>query len=326
MSTRKNGQRLSRRGFLKAVGVGGVGLLTPRAAQAAASDRTELATLLDLSKCVGCGACVEACGETNGYKYPEPEKPIVQGYPQKRVKIEDWSDRRDVDDRLTPYNWLYIQAAEVEHDGKTHELYVPRRCMHCTNPPCANLCPFGACYKQPDGVVRINDDICLGGSKCRAVCPWKIPQRQSGVGLYLHMMPELAGNGVMYKCDRCHQRLEKGQVPACIEACPFDVQSIGPREEMVARAHELAGEMNGYIYGETENGGTNTLYVSPVPFEKLDEAVEKGPGRPGLQKAPDMMAKDQNLATAALVAPLAGLAAGALGVFGALSREEDDDA
>jgi Fe-S-cluster-containing dehydrogenase component len=301
---------LSRRSFLASLGLGGLGLLLPQDAAAAPAVQ-ELATLHDLSKCVGCGACVEACREANAHKFPEPTRPFPTMYPSS-VKVEDWSTRRQVTDRLTPYNWLYIQSARGQHLGQRFEVHIPRRCMHCQNPPCANLCPWGAAARETNGVVRIDDQICLGGAKCKTVCPWAIPMRQTGVGLYLKLMPRFGGNGVMYKCDRCFDRLAKGRKPACIEACPYDVQEIGPRSEIVAKAHALARNMDGYIYGETENGGTNSLYVSPVPFEILDAAVTTGPGKPDLSKAPDMMADETHMAYAALFAPVVGIAAGVL--------------
>jgi Fe-S-cluster-containing dehydrogenase component len=321
--------RLSRRAFLKGATLAGAGaaltagpiVAGSAAARAAVAEPAgspaaippapgqELATLLDLSRCIGCGACVEACHEANGHKYPEPKKPFPKMHPA-RVKVEDWSEKRDVDDRLTPYNWLYIQSATVTWNGEEREVHVPRRCLHCVNPPCADLCPWGAARKEGNGVVRIDADICLGGAKCRAVCPWHIPQRQTGVGLYLDILPSLAGNGVMYKCDRCHDRLAQGELPACIEACPMEVQSIGPRDEMLGRALELAASMNGYVYGAEENGGTNTFYVSPVPFELLDAAVEKGPGKPHLAPVAHALATEEVLAKAVFLAPVAGLVAG----------------
>ena len=181
--------------------------------------------------------------------------------------------------------------------------------MHCDNPPCVKLCPWGAAKQEDNGLSRIDSDICLGGSKCKKVCPWEIPQRQTGTGIYLDLLPALAGNGVMYKCDRCYDRLEQGEVPACIEVCPEDVQTIGPRSEILKKAHALAKEMNGYIYGEHENGGTNTIYVSPVPFDKLDQNIEKGDGMPHFKKVKDMMADGTNLTRALLIAPFAGAAA-----------------
>lgn len=272
-----------------------------------------LATLLDIGKCVACGACVEACRETNDHKFPKPEKPFPQMYP-KRVKIEDWSDKQETDDRLTPYNWLYIQTAQVEIDGETTEINIPRRCMHCTNPPCVKLCPWGAARQFDNGISQIDSELCMGGAKCRTVCPWKIPQRQTGVGLYLHLMPHLAGNGVMYKCDRCYDRIDSGELPACIESCPENVQSIGPRDEIIGQAQMLARETDGYIYGIKENGGTNTIYVSPVPFRDLNKAIETGSGQPHLAPAHDAMANGNNLARAMILAPLAGMAA-AIGKF-----------
>jgi len=355
MSEKKHGPgTISRRGFLKTLGVGGAGALIPAAPVLAAQERVpspsdgELATLLDLSKCIGCGACVEACRESNASKFPEPVKPFPEMLPSRRAKPEDWSDLRDVDDRLTPYNWLFLQNAVVEYEGESYDINIPRRCMHCQNPPCANLCPFGAANKQVNGLTRISPDLCMGGAKCRAVCPWNIPQRQSGVGLYRHIMPRLAGNGVMYKCDRCYQLLDKGALPACIEACPEDVQIIGPRDEIVAKAKAMAKEKGWFIYGLEENGGTNTLYLSPVPFELIDQAIDKdsgrgtgkgpkakgpgkgvknalGPGKPHMGPVEDVMADETKLATAALVAPVAGIAAGVLGLGAKLLNNDGED-
>ena len=77
---------LSRRRFLASLGLGGLGLVLPRSASAqtpagATAGTEELATLHDLSKCVGCGACVDACREANAHKFPEPTRPFPTMYP-----------------------------------------------------------------------------------------------------------------------------------------------------------------------------------------------------------------------------------------------------
>ncbi|KHK03661.1 4Fe-4S dicluster domain-containing protein [Desulfovibrio sp. TomC] len=326
---------MNRRAFLRTLGTAGTALATAPAVattliarDAAAASGEQLATLYDLSKCVGCGSCVAACRDAHAADYPEPKKPFPKMYPA-RVKAEDFSDKRDLDTRLTPYNWLFIQSATVSRNGAPVTVNMPRRCMHCTHPPCVELCPWGSAVRHADGAVAIDASICLGGSKCRTVCPWAIPQRQTGVGLYLDLLPAFAGNGVMYKCDRCHSRVAAGGKPACLEACPYEVQTIGPRAEIIAAAHAMAKSIGGFIYGETENGGTNTLYVSPVPFADLNAALKTGPGQPGLHAAADVMGKEQNLATAVLMAPIAGIAAGLLrlaGRFKNAAPKEDDHA
>lgn len=320
---------LTRRVFLKsgiAAACAACAAQAPLPASAAPKSSQELATLIDIRKCVGCEACVEACRDANEAKYPDPRKPYPRMYPA-RVKVEDWSapDKRAVQDRLTPYNWLFIQEATVEIDGQPTTFTFPRRCMHCQNPPCADLCPWGASRKLKNGITLIDPDICLGGSKCKSVCPWDIPQRQTGVGLYLDILPAFAGNGVMYKCDRCYSRIANGGLPACIEACPEEVQTIGPREEIVREAHRLAKAENLFIYGETENGGTNTLYLSPVPFESLNQAIDKGPGAPHLDPVADQMAHADRLAKALLIAPVAGLAAAVGRVYKAVKNAESTE-
>lgn len=314
---------ISRRSFIK----GGLAACAVAAsgipASAAGADKDiQLTTLLDIGKCIGCGACVEACSEVNAVKYPEPKKPFPKMYPD-RAKPEDWSEKRDVNDRLTPYNWLYIQSADVTVNGETKTITIPRRCMHCTNPPCVKLCPWGSAKQLKNGISRIDPDLCLGGAKCRDVCPWEIPQRQTGIGLYLDILPAFAGNGVMYKCDRCYNRIAEGKLPACIEVCPENVQEIGPRDEIIKKARALAKETNGYIYGENENGGTNTIYVSPVPFEVLNKAIETGKGKPHLKAVANSMDNANNLVAAMAIAPIAGIAA-AVGTFYKYSKKENE--
>ncbi|WP_309540085.1 hypothetical protein [Nitratidesulfovibrio liaohensis] len=178
------------------------------------------------------------------------------------------------------------------------------------------------------------------------MCPWQIPQRQTGVGLYLDLLPRYAGNGVMYKCDRCADVVARGGTPACIEACPNAVQSIGPRDAVVAQARRLAAERGGYLYGLDENGGTSTIYLSPVPFTAIQAALEaattaaksdamqsgkqgdgqdtgKAPvqasatlssGRPHFRAVGDAMRGETMLAAALVTAPLAGAGAALLRV------------
>ncbi|HPC46434.1 MAG TPA: 4Fe-4S dicluster domain-containing protein [Deltaproteobacteria bacterium] len=328
MKKARDGEGISRRTFFKvfsgAVVTGAVGAPS----KAAAARPGSFATLIDLSLCDGCAgretpACVGACRTKNEGVVPEPVDPIPKPLP--RGRIEDWSKKRGVKDRLTPYNYIFVQKAVLRRNGTHETVYIPRRCMHCDNPACATICPFSANHKFESGAVVIDKDICFGGAKCRDVCPWSIPQRQSGVGIYLHILPTLAGNGVMFKCDLCQDLLMEGKTPACIEACPQKAMLIGPREDIMAEAERRAAAMGGHIYGKEENGGTSTLYVSRIPFEELNAAIEKGPGRPHLDRVKRKMARTDPVASAVITSPVVGLVAGVALAAGArlVSRREE---
>lgn len=331
-------EQISRRTFLKrtAFASAATGVLlatkTPGYAQTDESVEDKLVgSIIDLTKCDGCKnedriQCVFACKEKNEHRFPQPEKPLLNYWPQKRH--EDWSEEQDSIDRLTPYNWTYVESVNVE--GK--EVHVPRRCMHCLDAPCQKLCPFGVISKSEQGAVKIDEFFCMGGSKCRDVCPWNIPQRQAGVGVYMHVVPELAGGGVMYKCDMCSDLLEKGEKPACETACPKNAIEFGPYEEIREKALKRAEEIGGYVYGDKENGGTLTLYISDVPFDKINEAIEKKKeededtrwGRPHMKPDVENMletAKGYMLAT--LVAPIAGAAAAGISAYKMIKGEKE---
>jgi len=317
--------RISRRGFLKIAGgaavAAGAGL--PRIAEA--GEPRGFATLIDISRCDGCPGyeiplCVSICRDLYLSRVPEPVQPIPKLFP--RGKIEDWSGQKHVSDRLTPYNQIYVQKASVSENGETRELFIPRRCMHCDHPACATLCPFSANQKYGNGAVVIDPDLCFGGAKCRDLCPWAIPQRQSGIGIYLHILPTLAGNGVLFKCDLCYERITKNERPGCVDACPRDVMTFGSRQDIFSEAERRAAETGAFIYGKTENGGTSTLYLSPVPFDRLNESIQKGPGRPHLDPVKPRMAETEALGKALLLSPLAGAAAAWLGVAVAASEKD----
>jgi len=324
----KNKAEISRRSFLQ-VTAGAImlsGISLPESANAAKSEG--LATIIDLSLCDGCvnrkiPVCVSICKEINKNKIPLPVEPIPEPWPRKM--IEDWSKKQEVFDRLTPYNFIYVHRAEVNFAGRKKTIYVPRRCMHCENPPCATICPFSANHKFKNGAVVINQNQCFGGAKCRDVCPWEIPQRQSGVGIYLHVLPGFMGNGVMYKCDLCLDRINQGQLPGCIEACPREALLIGAKKVIQAVALERVRRMKGYIYGMEQNGGTSTLYISPVPFEEINKTMTKKSGQPDMKMdVPRRMAGTDPLGKMVLTAPVLGLAAaGAAGAWNWFSRRKE---
>jgi Fe-S-cluster-containing dehydrogenase component len=330
---------LSRRDFIKrtlAAGVASGLVLSGLGKTAEGATITPRGTFYDLTKCDGCKGlkvprCVSACREENSFKFPKPAEHIEYYWPHK--KKEDWRDKKDLTARLTPYNWTFVQHVQVKQDGRAVDVFIPRRCMHCDNPPCANLCPFGAQGKTPEGPVIINPNLCLGGAKCRDVCPWGIPARQAGVGLYMKLAPRYVGGGVMYKCDLCYHRVKEGKIPACVEACPRGAIAFGDKEEVREQAWKRAREIGGYIYGDKENGGTSTFYVSPVPFQKIHEQLmaqknkQPNPAAPGFPGMPvgvgNFLDSVNGIAGALLVAPLAGAFAAGYAAYRTMKGGED---
>jgi len=268
--------KISRRGFLAFSGVVCSSLILGNNLEATEG---KYAVLVDLTKCDGCKdepfpRCVKACRQYNKNRFPEPQKPIQPYWPRKTY--EDWSDKREKIDTLTPYNWIFVQKVNITGQ----EINIPRRCMHCDNPPCVRECPFGALTKQLEGNSVINDKLCFGGAKCRDVCPWHIPQRQAGVGIYLQILPKYAGGGVMYKCDLCKDKIKKGEEPSCVLACKERlgkqaVFTFGERKSIYELAYKKVKEEGLYIYGDKQNGGTSTLYLSKIPFEKIERALKE---------------------------------------------------
>ena len=100
---------------------------------------------------------------------------------------------------------------------------------------------------------------------------------------------------------------------------------IGTRNAIEKVAESRAKQMNGYIYGKTQNGGTSTLYVSPVPFEEINKTMTKKPGQPDMKvDVKRKMARTDSLGKAVLAAPVLGIAAaGIAGAWNWLSNRKD---
>jgi [DsrC]-trisulfide reductase subunit O len=97
---------------------------------------------------------------------------------------------------------------------------VPVMCQHCETPPCVDVCPTGASFKRPDGIVLVDKHICIGCRYCMMACPFKARS-------FIHeAIPDEAkrswaprGKGTVESCTLCVHRVDAGREPACVEAC-----------------------------------------------------------------------------------------------------------
>jgi formate dehydrogenase iron-sulfur subunit len=154
----------------------------------------------------------------------------------------------------------------VEEQG---DYYVRRMCMHCDTPSCVSVCPVGALQKTAEGPVIYDEKACMGCRYCMVACPFEVPRYE-----WSSLTPRIQ------KCTMCYHRITKGQVPACVEACPEEAVTFGDKKQLLAEARRrIVGSPDKYvprIYGERIIGGTSVLFLAAVPFEQLAFKVKLG--------------------------------------------------
>jgi molybdopterin-containing oxidoreductase family iron-sulfur binding subunit len=177
---------------------------------------------LDLSRCIGCRKCVYACTEENN----QSRTPQIHWITVLRfAKGEKWLDLENSE--------KYYNPKEVPEEGF---FYLPVQCQQCENPPCVKVCPTKATWKEPDGIVVIDYNWCIGCRYCMAACPYgarRFNWARPGIKAeeinpdthYLGNRPRY--KGVVEKCTFCVQRTRAGKYPACVEVCPVGARKFG---------------------------------------------------------------------------------------------------
>jgi len=244
---------INRRGFLGSMAtLGGAATLGSVARSASGAEFSgypnSFGALTDLTACVGCRSCEKACNEEN--KLPSPDKPF--------------DDKSVFDERGRTTEKAYTVVRRFENPKeKDKPVYRKVQCNHCREPACATACPVHAYSKTPEGAVVYNPDLCFGCRYCMTACPFNIP----AYDYWSALEPRI------HKCTLCYPRISTGKIPACAEACPMGVITFGKRDELIQLARKkmkaAPGKYIDHIYGETEVGGTNWMYISGVPFENL---------------------------------------------------------
>jgi len=186
-----------------------------------AAPGVRFAYALDISRCIGCRRCVYACVEENNLSR-EPQIHWIRVLSMEKEKGVDFA-------HADPY----YQPKEVPQEGR---FYVPIACQQCENPPCVKVCPVGATWKEPDGIVVIDYDWCIGCRYCMAACPYgarhfnwstpSVPKQQLNPNLHV-LGNRPRPKGVVEKCTFCIQRTRAGRYPACVEVCPVGARKFG---------------------------------------------------------------------------------------------------
>jgi Fe-S-cluster-containing dehydrogenase component len=171
-------------------------------------------------------------------------------------------NRNDPPNDLDGYTKNIIKL--YEDDGE--KSYMKQQCMHCIDPGCVNACMIGAFKKREFGIVTWDKDRCIGCRYCQVACPYNVPKFQWDTAV-----PSIV------KCELCNHMLARGEEPGCCQACPKEAVIFGTYEELLADARQrIADHPERYypkgdpqIFGDTEGGGTQVLYLAGVDFHKL---------------------------------------------------------
>ncbi len=143
-------------------------------------------TVIDQRVCIGCHACTVACKAENG---------VPLGVTR-----------------------TYVRQVDVGRYPAVRRLFQVTRCNQCDDPPCAAICPVGAMFRRPDGIVDFDPRACVGCKACLAACPFDA----------IYMDP---ASGSAEKCNLCAHRLEVGMEPACVTVCPERAIVVGDLED-----------------------------------------------------------------------------------------------
>jgi Fe-S-cluster-containing dehydrogenase component len=238
---------------MTAVGVTASCAVAGREARAAAPGPDgQYGVLVDLTKCIGCRGCEQACAEANGLPAPDVS--------QVGSDIPATPRREATDSQRTVVNHTETSAGEV---------FVKSQCMHCVEPACAAACLTRALYKTPEGPVIWRESKCMGCRYCMVSCPFDAPKFE-----YYSAVPKIQ------KCQMCFGRVTAGGKPACVENCGGEALTFGRRGELLEaarqRIYQNPGQYVSHVYGEHEAGGTSWLYISPVPFDQLGFRTDLG--------------------------------------------------
>jgi len=194
--------------------------------------------LVDITKCSGCERCVSACVRTNNLDLDKAN-----------------ADRAIKKDGLSANRLLSIQKID---QGRFARL----SCMHCLEPSCVSACLVGGITKSLEGPVLYDPDKCIGCRYCMLACPFHIPRYE-----WEETTPFIK------KCAMCYNKLQQGEIPACVKACPNNVLTFGERNDLLIRARKIINTKNSpyinHIWGEKELGGTSVLYISDVDLTNL---------------------------------------------------------
>jgi Fe-S-cluster-containing dehydrogenase component len=179
---------------------------------------------LNLTRCIGCRKCAHACLKENNQSR-DSDADIEMSY----IRVLELNKGA-----------INLETSTVYYDPETvpqkDKYYMPVQCHQCRNSPCTKVCPVQATWQEPDGLVVVDYNWCIGCRYCMAACPYDarrfnykkptIPAEAINLNQD-YLSNRIRPKGVVEKCTFCLQRTRAGKYPACLEVCPTGARVFG---------------------------------------------------------------------------------------------------
>ncbi len=270
--------KINRREFVKLASVAGTGFLMPdplkvmddAVGQIFGTGKTsnieyvpkpvtgaKFGMVIDLGKCIGCRRCVYACKRENNV--PDTINPPYI------MVFETEAATGSIG---------HYAAPEMMGEGSTmfytklrkDKWYMPTQCNHCDDAPCVQVCPTGASYKDPDGLVIIDYDKCIGCRYCMTACPygarrfnWWEPHVPKDK---INPLVPMRRHGVVEKCTFCVHRTRRGKFTRCVEVCPNKARTFGNFADPDSKVRKLIENERNFRLKEVLNTGPRIWYLT----------------------------------------------------------------
>ncbi len=177
------------------------------------------AKVIDERLCIGCHACTIAC---------KAEHQVPLGVTR-----------------------TFVKQVEVGVFPSLRRHFQVTRCNQCDDPPCVHICPTGAMYQRPDGIVDFNRGTCIGCKACIAACPYDA----------IYIDPETHS---AEKCNFCTHRIDAGLEPACVSVCPTQAIIVGDMTDPESKVSKLIGMEKTEVRRPEKGTKPKVFYVEGV--------------------------------------------------------------
>jgi molybdopterin-containing oxidoreductase family iron-sulfur binding subunit len=221
------------------------------------------AMVVDLDRCIGCGACSAACYAENNVGIVGEER-VIEG--------------REM-------TWLSIERFQ-NPDQMEKVTFLPMLCQHCDNAPCESVCPVYAPHHSKEGLNNQIYNRCIGTRFCAQNCPYKVRrfnwfdwQWPEPMNLQLNPDVTVRSKGVMEKCSFCIQRIKVAHtnaknekrmirdgeiIPACVQTCPTDALVFGSLMDKQSRVRQMVDDPRAYQAMGYLNTKPAVIYLKKV--------------------------------------------------------------